>query len=198
ERRRECRVRVHDRGDLVPRGIDVAVKAPFGRSLPWSAGSARQRDCRNVFRPCFLIAQTARRDQKAIAGTRADVARPAAIDAELVHAQRRRDDLLAQGELAHRLVSGANSAASPPAVALQMPRSVMMPLSNRPGVTSNAGLSTRVPAGAITSSSGPMTSSAPRSSIAIASPSARVQSIVLDGTAAYIGIPLSFAASAFS
>jgi hypothetical protein len=63
------------------------------------------------------------------------------------------------------------------------------------GVTSNAGLATAVPGGAIdVSPAGNRSSLASRSSIGMPVPSDSVQSMVVDGTAAYIGTALSCAA----
>src|SRR5690606_321672 len=113
----------------------------------------------------------------------------ALVDPGAAHARRAAHGLRLHD--ARRARSG-NSAARPRSLASHTPLSVMSPVTSRAGVTSNAMFLTGVLSGSVrtsTQSSPAMprttdTSSGPRSSIGIeASPSSRVQSMVVDGSA---------------
>src|SRR6202171_3814797 len=127
-------MRVDDCASVAPIDVDIAMKTPLRRrqSRPACCATERHRD--NVFRPHRFVSKAGRRNQETRFGPRTDIAGLAAIDAAFVHSNRGRDDLSAQGELAHARRSG-NIAARPSAVARQMPRSVMSPVRSRAGVT---------------------------------------------------------------
>ena len=76
------------------------------------------------------------------------------------------------------------------------PRSVTSAHTSSAGVTSNAGLRTRVPSTDTSEPPTESTSSAPRSSISIPSPSARAGSIEETGPAMTNGMPAAWAARA--
>src|SRR6185436_7002238 len=121
-------------------------------------------------------------DDLAVAGARVGVV----VDAHLAHADRARDP--------HRQASSSAMLAAVGGAAT--PRSVTSAVTSPAGVTSNAGLRTAVPGGATVTPPKPRTSSAPRSSISIRSPSGSAASIDETGPAMTNGIPAARAASA--
>src|SRR6185503_2704645 len=122
------------------------------------------------------------RDDLARAGARVGVV----LDAHLAYADGARDT--------HRQASSAAMLAAVGGVAT--PRSVTSAVTRPAGVTSNAGLRTAVPGGATVMPPKPSTSSAPRSSISMRSPSGSAASIDETGPAMTNGIPAARAASA--
>src|SRR5215470_13937071 len=167
------------------RRVDVAMESPLRR---WHAAARRasiEGNGDDVLRLGRFVGEARRSHQETASDACADIARLAAVDAQLVHGQRGGDDLPPQLQMGHGLAAPSPGKSVASAAGSQTPRSVMMPVSKRAGVTSNAGFATAVPEGAIASPpEGSSTSSAPRSSIGMPSPSTSVQSMVAEGTAA--------------
>ncbi len=147
-----ARVRVHDRVQLRPRRVDRGVEAPLGRRFAAPGRAAIVADERDVVGLEAVVGNAGRRQQEAGArparAAHRHVAGLVDVDAALVHRARRGDDRFPQlaavvpksGHAACRR-SGKSEPSSPGATT---PRSVMIPVTSRAGVTSNAGLATGV------------------------------------------------------
>src|SRR5438132_6395286 len=141
-------MRMDDGRRFRTRRVDIAMETPFRRRRSCPLRLAGKRHFDDVGWLHGLVPESARRDEEAASSSCADITRRAAIDTQGVHAQRAIDDSLPRGDVAHCARSGKRLA-SPSALAAQMPRSVMSPLSSRAGVTSKASFMTRVSFGAI-------------------------------------------------
>src|SRR6516164_9859191 len=142
---------MHHAHHLGARRIDVAMESPLRR---WRAAArclSIKGNGDNVLRLGCFVREARRRYQKAVADAGADITRLAAVDAQLVHGQRGGDDLPPQLQIGHGLATRSPGKSVASASGAQTPRSVMMPVSKRAGVTSNAGFATAVPEGAIAS-----------------------------------------------
>ena len=152
QRGRERRVRVDDGADLGSAAVDVAVDAPFGRRRePAAHGVAlpRHRDDR---RGVDVVARhAARRDQHAARRARRDVAGRAGVQAARHQPAHRLGDRAARARVVTACPRAAarsgTGRASPSRDAGATPRSVMMPVTRRAGVTSKPGLCAALPAG---------------------------------------------------